>query len=148
MRDKHILDATCGSRTIVSPDIVADFTKMPFPDNSFELVVFDPPHLIKADGNALDVLFDADAVTADFIQEHTANADVYLAVKKILAAAPAVDAVEVKHGRWIEHPHIDYGGGYNGADYKCSICGFNDVYDIEDYNYCPKCGAKMDGDAE
>lgn len=29
----------------VNPDVVADFTDMPFPDNSFKLVVFDPPHL-------------------------------------------------------------------------------------------------------
>ena len=29
---------------IVAPDVVADFTDMPFPDNSFRLVVFDPPH--------------------------------------------------------------------------------------------------------
>ena len=80
--EKHILDATCGSRTIwfqkehpmavymdcreehdmaiwkstkndsvrtldVVPDVIADFTAMPFEDNTFELVVFDPPHLIK-----------------------------------------------------------------------------------------------------
>lgn len=78
----HILDATCGSKTIwfmkdcseatfmdirqehitskwksskndsvrhldVEPDVIADFTNMPFDDNSFELVVFDPPHLTK-----------------------------------------------------------------------------------------------------
>ena len=30
---------------IVAPDIVADFTAMPFPDNSFWLVAFDPPHV-------------------------------------------------------------------------------------------------------
>lgn len=36
----------------VTPDIVADFTAMPFPDNAFELVVFDPPHLIKVGENA------------------------------------------------------------------------------------------------
>ena len=29
----------------VKPDVVADFTSMPYPDNSFRLVVFDPPHL-------------------------------------------------------------------------------------------------------
>lgn len=30
---------------IVAPDIVADFTALPFPDESFYLVVLDPPHL-------------------------------------------------------------------------------------------------------
>lgn len=34
-------------RTIeVKPDIVADFTNLPFEDNSFNHVVFDPPHLL------------------------------------------------------------------------------------------------------
>ena len=31
--------------TEVKPDIVADFTNLPFEDNSFYMVVFDPPHL-------------------------------------------------------------------------------------------------------
>ena len=29
----------------IKPDIVCDFTALPFPDKSFKLVVFDPPHL-------------------------------------------------------------------------------------------------------
>ena len=29
---------------IVNPDVVGDFTNLPFPDNKFNLVVFDPPH--------------------------------------------------------------------------------------------------------
>lgn len=34
------------TRTIeVKPDIVGDFTNMPFEDESFYMVVFDPPHL-------------------------------------------------------------------------------------------------------
>jgi len=37
-----------GSRTlIVDPDIQADFTALPFPDESFAMVIFDPPHLIR-----------------------------------------------------------------------------------------------------
>lgn len=32
----------------IDPDVVCDFTDLPFPDNSFSLVVFDPPHLIGA----------------------------------------------------------------------------------------------------
>lgn len=36
-------------RTIeVNPDVIADFRKLPFEDNSFHLVVFDPPHLVQA----------------------------------------------------------------------------------------------------
>jgi len=30
---------------IIDPDLQADFTNLPFPDNHFPLVVFDPPHL-------------------------------------------------------------------------------------------------------
>lgn len=83
IKGKHILDATCGSRTMwfdkecplavymdkreeklegiwadhegnlsVNPDVVADFTKIPFPDFSFELVVFDPPHLARVGDSA------------------------------------------------------------------------------------------------
>jgi len=73
---RRILDATCGSRMIwfnkghpdtvymdnrqltttlcdgrilnVNPNVVADFRDMPFKDDTFYLVVFDPPHLIRA----------------------------------------------------------------------------------------------------
>jgi len=40
-----------GERTIaVFPDITLDWTKqpLPFPDSTFYMVVFDPPHLLKA----------------------------------------------------------------------------------------------------
>lgn len=33
---------------IIEPDVQCDFTSLPFEDGSFSLVVFDPPHLIKA----------------------------------------------------------------------------------------------------
>lgn len=36
----------------VNPDIIADFTDMPFNDNCFHLVVFDPPHLKKLGENS------------------------------------------------------------------------------------------------
>lgn len=73
MADIRILDASCGSRmfwfdksephttymdiregtftlcdgrtTEVKPDIIADSRNTPFPDNTFNLIVFDPPHL-------------------------------------------------------------------------------------------------------
>lgn len=48
---KEIL--TCKDRNLerkikISPDVVADFRDMPFADATFDLVIFDPPHLIKA----------------------------------------------------------------------------------------------------
>lgn len=36
----------------VHPDRIVDFTSMPFPDESFWLVVFDPPHLKRCGENA------------------------------------------------------------------------------------------------
>ena len=36
----------CDGRVLtVDPDVVMDFRDMPFPDDTFHLVVFDPPHL-------------------------------------------------------------------------------------------------------
>lgn len=32
----------------IDPDVQCDFTDLPFEDNTFSLVVFDPPHLTKA----------------------------------------------------------------------------------------------------
>lgn len=41
----------CDGRTLdVSPDRVADFRDLPFPDASFSLVIFDPPHLDRGSG--------------------------------------------------------------------------------------------------
>lgn len=73
---KPILDACCGSRMfwfdkdnpmvdfmdirdevcelsdgqlcIVKPNIIGDFTKMPFPEKSYKMIVWDPPHLVWA----------------------------------------------------------------------------------------------------
>jgi SAM-dependent methyltransferase len=47
--DNRELDTTLcdGRKLIISPDTIADFRDIPFADNSFYLVVFDPPHLIK-----------------------------------------------------------------------------------------------------
>jgi ubiquinone/menaquinone biosynthesis C-methylase UbiE len=74
--NKPILDMCCGSRMFwfdkqnpavdfvdirelyeklptghiinVSPDIIADFRELPFEDESYNMVVFDPPHLLRA----------------------------------------------------------------------------------------------------
>lgn len=38
-----------GTRTLrIEPDTLIDFRAMPFADSAFDLVVFDPPHLVRA----------------------------------------------------------------------------------------------------
>lgn len=37
-----------GRQLLISPDVIADFRQLPFADNSFVQVVFDPPHLERA----------------------------------------------------------------------------------------------------
>ena len=44
--ESHVL---CDGRSLeIAPDVEMDFRDMPFPDDSFHAVVFDPPHLIRA----------------------------------------------------------------------------------------------------
>lgn len=45
IRDEEVPLAK-GGLFKVHPDVIADFRKMPYPDNSFRMVVFDPPHMV------------------------------------------------------------------------------------------------------
>lgn len=63
---------------------------------------------------------------------------------KALAKVPAVDAEPVRHGRWIAVELHKSFGVLKGV--KCSLCGEEKVGTGS--NYCPCCGAKMDGGAE
>jgi len=66
-------------------------------------------------------------------------------VERMRCSIPAVDAVEVRHGRWID----DF------IDCICSVCNERVdgeiVFMIDDDDmprYCPNCGARMDGEEE
>ena len=52
--DNRILhDTLCDGRTLdFEPDIIGDFRNIPFDDNTFSMVVFDPPHLLKVGENS------------------------------------------------------------------------------------------------
>ncbi len=65
---------------------------------------------------------------------------VFDAVISVLEKASTVDAVEVVHGRWDRVKFFA-----NATLHHCSICG---QAEIKTYNYCPNCGAKMDGGNE
>ena len=51
-----------------------------------------------------------------------------------------IEVAPVRHGRWLQKKHKIFGNAY---DYVCSECGCD--YALAEYNYCPNCGAKMDG---
>lgn len=65
--------------------------------------------------------------------------------RKAVNDAPAADVVEVRHGKWTL---IGYGNG-RPLHWKCSACGYETFDAVNgDTNFCPNCGAKMDGGKE
>ena len=58
------------------------------------------------------------------------------AIERILAA----DVAPVRHGRWIEKGKYTF-----GIMYDCSLCENRILDNGHSWNYCPHCGAKMDG---
>lgn len=52
--------------------------------------------------------------------------------------APAADVAPVVHGRWESISFEVF-----GLNWKCSNC---DSKEFLKYNYCPNCGARMDGE--
>ena len=62
----------------------------------------------------------------------------------ILREAPTIDVALVRHGQWVSVPHK--------LARVCSVCNRDEPYKFADidadvYDYCPNCGAKMDGGA-
>lgn len=59
----------------------------------------------------------------------------------LVDSIPTVDAVPVVHGRWVTH----YRSGTTVAEGYVSTCC--DMWNNRKSDYCPNCGAKMDGNA-
>ena len=53
---------------------------------------------------------------------------------------PTIEAKPVKHGKWIFNEHQ----AFNEKSYFCSECTEGES-DYGTDNYCPNCGARMDG---
>lgn len=68
--------------------------------------------------------------------------------KQALASVPAADVVPVVHGRWDErkeHIYLANGACKEWINFYCSEC---DAPNSSPIDYCPNCGAKMDGGAK
>lgn len=91
-------------------------------------------------------LIDADALREKAQYSNRFESDEQIVFLDDIDTAPTVNAMpamEVQHGKW------EFAGytAFHGTPYKsCSLC--KKVYLMEDtvFNYCPNCGAKMDGD--
>lgn len=79
-------------------------------------------------GELLGTLYDADAITMKGV--------------KIINQFPAADVVPVKRGRW-ERVVLSKNAAKWSSKVSCSIC-HHEGYTR--YNYCPNCGAMMEGE--
>ena len=88
----------------------------------------------KADYTA--IADDADSCKADYIRE-------------IIESVPAADVVPVVNGRWDDSGRYKFPSGDTAV--RCTNCGCaltESEYRLNNWNYCPVCGAKMDGGAD
>ena len=63
--------------------------------------------------------------------------------------APAAEVAPVVHGRWDDSGRYTFPGGTTAV--RCTNCGCaltESEYHLNNWNYCPVCGAKMDGGVE
>ena len=70
-------------------------------------------------------------------------------IKSTIDAIPAVDVAPVVHGRWDDSGRYTFPGGSTAV--ICTECGCAltvSEFRLNRWNYCPVCGAKMDGDVE
>ena len=67
-------------------------------------------------------------------------------IKTDIIRAPAADVAPVAHGAWVHSRHDNCSEQSDVV--KCSRCGLEAyamAYHVRDGNYCPRCGARMDG---
>ena len=92
-----------------------------------------------------DLIYRKDAIKAIIGLRMDASTTQMMWDGDVRAAIEDIPAVKAAHGRW-ERRNC----GPNLVECKCSACGFSDfVFEYDRYwfnrNYCPYCGAKMDG---
>ena len=90
-------------------------------------------------------LIDADKIPWDVDGVGT----IPVVTKEEIDSMETVDAVLVRHGKYIGTEFDGYADGCPVYyEWKCSECGC--VFEEEEptYNYCPNCGARMDGEEE
>ena len=73
-------------------------------------------------------------------------ADAYNDLAEDFYSIPAADVAPVVHGRWDDSGRYTFPSGSTAV--RCTNCGCaltESEYHLNNWNYCPVCGAKMDG---
>ena len=66
-------------------------------------------------------------------------------IASVIKELPAADVAPVVHGEWVDEGF--YADGSAKHAFHCSNCGHHIIEWKDDTsNYCPNCGAKMDGE--
>ena len=76
-------------------------------------------------------------------------ADAYNDLAEDFYRIPAADVAPVVHGQWDDSGRYTFPGGSTAV--RCTNCGCaltESEYHLNNWNYCPVCGAKMDGGAD
>ena len=95
-------------------------------------------------------LIDADALDAEMYHKsfevddgrNVWNSGLWIRYKifeEAIRDAPTIDAVPVRHGKWIDETFKPYGLVHH--PFKCNLCGDHAEFSSP---YCPNCGARMD----
>ena len=80
----------------------------------------------------------------EFRKQHNMDAKEIYSVISWLKWVPAADVAPVVHGRWIKNEKASE--NHVEAIYVCSACQNWEAWgETEKTNYCPNCGARMDG---
>ena len=92
-------------------------------------------------------LIDGDALIAELNEIRYpgapyVDAGIRIAVGKV-CDAPTIE--QRKTGKWIVYKAPDK---YHCGLCKCPFCGEGMIAESDEYNFCPNCGARMDGDEE
>lgn len=82
-------------------------------------------------------------IDADALKKHYAwwEDDRQKLFDSIVDSQPTVDAVPVRHGKWIHEVRYTIDSLHSYQQYRCSECGMTYITNTK---YCPNCGARMD----
>lgn len=83
-----------------------------------------------------------EATSPNKVYQNAMEDMIYYFIPKIIDEIPSADVAPVRHGRWVNENFYT----------RCSVCENMAIYDkygqeVES-DYCPNCGARMDGDTD